>query len=67
MRHHAVKLPSAQHMDMQMRHFLMAVLAKIGEQTVARIDQPGIARDCTYRADEPGDFCIRCLGAEIIP
>ncbi len=45
-------------MNVQMRYFLMPVLADIGEQAIARLDEPRSARDRPDRADEPGDFRI---------
>ena len=43
------------------------VAADIGEQPVARVDQPRLARDLADGADEPGDLRLRSHGGEIVP
>ena len=54
-------------MDVEVRHFLMAVLADVGEQAIARRDQPIVARDPAHRTHEPGDFLRARPFAEIVP
>ena len=48
-------------MDVEVRHFLAAVRAGIGEQAIAGRDQPRLARDLADGADEAGDLRVRGL------
>src|SRR6218665_352858 len=58
-RQHRPQALAAEEMDMQVRHFLPAMRADIGEQAVARRDQPLVPRDLADRADEAGDLGVR--------
>ena len=54
-------------MDVEMRHFLVAVRADVGEQAISGFNQPGFARDLAHRADETDDFLCtgpRCIGPD---
>ena len=50
-----------------MRHFLVAMPADVGEQAIARLDQPGAAGNVSDRADKPGDLLGRGAGREVVP
>ena len=52
---------AAEDVDVEVRHFLAAALADVGEQPIALGDQPGIARDLADGADEAGDLRVRRL------
>ena len=50
---------------MEMRHFLAAVLAHVGEQAVALRLQSEVLRDRADSAHEPGDLFGPGAGAEV--
>src|SRR3546814_866892 len=54
-------------MDVEVRDFLMAVEAGVGEQTVAGGDEPLVARDLAHRADETRDLGLAAPRGEIVP
>src|SRR4051794_14911838 len=64
---HRPKRPAAEQMDVEVRHFLSAVPADIGEQAIARRDQALFARDEPDGTDEAGNLCVGRLGREIVP
>ena len=45
-------------MDMQMGHFLMAMLADIGEQAITGLDHPRFASHMADGADKSGNFSL---------
>src|SRR3546814_4396977 len=54
-------------MDVEVRDFLMAVEAGVGEQTVAGGDEPLVARNLAHRADETRDLGLAAPRGEIVP
>src|SRR5687767_4430794 len=66
-RKHRPKRLSTEDMHVQMRHFLPAIAADIGEQAIARFDQTGFPRDMADRPHEAGYRGIRRPAGEIVP
>ena len=63
-RQHRPERPAAEDVDVEVRHFLAAVRADIGEQPIAGRDQPCVARDLADGADEAGDLGVATRVAE---
>ena len=55
----------AEEMDVQMRHFLVAMPTDIGEQAITRLDQSLRAGDLAHSANETRDLIRRSLGREV--
>ena len=54
-------------MDVEMRHLLVPVGADIGEETIARRDQPVVARHGADGAHEAGDLVCTRRRRKIVP
>ena len=62
-RQHRAQRPAAEDVNMQMRHFLMAVLPDVGEQAISGLNQPHFARNMTHGPDKSGYFGVGGSGA----
>ena len=64
---HRPERAAAEQVDVEVRHFLAAMRADIGEQPVAGRDQPLLAGNPADGADEARNLLCRAALGEIVP
>src|SRR3954465_541380 len=66
-REHRPERPTAENVDVEVRHLLAAVRPRIGKQAVAGLDQSVLPGDVPDGADEPGDPSLGRARGKVVP
>ena len=63
---HAAEIASAKYMDVEMRHLLAAIIAMVGEHSIASFDDARIASHLSDDPEKPRNLSIACVFREVI-